>query len=116
MDSPRTTDEIIEQAELFCILATNDPAFIADYRAAMEAVASIEHAGWKKRNGMTQEDKVLKHIQLTGSITQREAMIDYGIQSFTKRISNLRAAGHDIVRRSKRHPITGQPYSRYVLS
>lgn len=65
---------------------------------------------------MTQEQKVLNHIKTTGSITVREAMIEYHIQSLTKRISNLRASGVDIISTKKRHAVTGQDYVRYSLA
>lgn len=56
---------------------------------------------------------VLNHIKLTGSISQREALQDHSVQSLTKRISELRAAGHKIQTTFKRHPITKQRYARY---
>lgn len=56
---------------------------------------------------------VLNHIKLAGSITQREAIQDHSVQSLTKRISELRSAGHDIKTTFKRHPITKQRYARY---
>ena len=42
---------------------------------------------------MTQNDLILNHMKRTGSITQREALIDYSVQSLTKRISELRIRG-----------------------
>lgn len=110
------TDHIFERAEELCLLATQNPLFIAEYRAAMGEVSKIEHAGWKRKTNMTQEDKVLKHLQSVGSITVREALVDYSIQSLTKRISNLRAAGHDIESKRRRHKVTGQEYVRYMLA
>lgn len=58
---------------------------------------------------------VLRHIEAAGSITQREALMDHGVQSLTKRISELRSAGADIVVASKRHPLSKQRYARYSL-
>ena len=46
----------------------------------------------------------------------REAMVDYSISSLTKRISNLRAEGHNIISEKKRHKVTGQEYVRYSLA
>lgn len=111
-----TTDEIFERAERLCLLATQDASFIAEFRVAMKQATNLEHAGWKRRTGMTQEAKVLKHLRTIGSITVREAMNDYSIQSLTKRISNLRAEGHDIVSSRRRHKVTGQEYVRYSLA
>ena len=64
---------------------------------------------------MTQLNKILTHMRKTGSITQREAIIEYSIQSLTKRISELRERGCNIISNVKYHPITGQKYVRYIL-
>lgn len=61
----------------------------------------------------TQNDLILNHIDKNGSISQREALMDYSIQSLTKRISELRAEGWPIVREFHHHPVTGQRYARY---
>ncbi len=116
MDSVPNTDHIFEKADHLCLLAVKDPSYIAEYRAAMNEVSKIEHAGWKRRTGMTQEDKVLNHLKNVGSITVREAILDYSIQSLTKRISNLRGIGHDIISSRRRHKVTGQEYVRYSLA
>lgn len=115
-NATQTSDHIFEEAERLCLLATKDTRFVAPFRAAMKRVNFIEHAGWKRRTGMTQEAKVLSHLRSVGSITVREAMVDYSIQSLTKRISNLRAEGHDIISTRRRHKITGQEYVRYSLA
>lgn len=62
---------------------------------------------------MTQHALILKHLRKAGSITVREAMVEYSIQSLTKRIQELREIGYDIVSVVKRHPVTGQKYTRY---
>lgn len=64
---------------------------------------------------MTQNQRILKHLEKAGSITVREAIVEYSIQSLTKRISELREAGHNVVSTLKRHPVTGQEYTRYTL-
>jgi predicted DNA-binding transcriptional regulator YafY len=66
----------------------------------------------KQRNQHTQ---ILNHLRATKGLTVREAMIDYSIQSFTKRISELRSMGHRIDGIKGKHPVTGQRYTRYVL-
>ena len=38
----------------------------------------------------TQNAKIITHLRATKGLTLREAMLDYSIQSFTKRISELR--------------------------
>jgi hypothetical protein len=64
---------------------------------------------------MTQNQILLAHFKKAKSISQREALVDYSIQSLTKRISELKAAGHNIQTQFKKHPVTGQRYARYVL-
>lgn len=64
---------------------------------------------------MTQTTLILDHMKRTGSITMREALMDYSIQSLTKRISELRQAGYKIETEHKHHPTTGQRYARYKL-
>lgn len=110
------TDHIFERAEELCLLAVEDESYIPLYREAMKKAQSLEHSGWKRSKGMTQEQKVLRHLNKVGSITVREAMIEYSIQSLTKRISNLREEGHDIISLRKRHAVTGQDYVRYSLA
>lgn len=64
---------------------------------------------------MTQHQKIMKHLKKAGSITVREAMVEYSIQSLTKRIQELRELGHNIISVVKRHPVTGQTYTRYYM-
>lgn len=65
---------------------------------------------------MTQLQILKKHFSKTKSITQREAMVDYSIQSLTKRIQELRSQGMKIETVHKKHPITGQRYARYTVA
>ena len=54
------------------------------------------------------------HLNAHGSVTQREAMIDLGVQSLTKRISELRR--HFVIVSDIRvHKTTQQRYCRYFL-
>lgn len=66
-------------------------------------------------NQLTQNDLILHHIDATGSISQREALIEYSVQSLTKRISELRKMGYPIRTEFKHNPITGQRYARYFI-
>lgn len=110
-------DLLSDAAEQLAIRAVYNPALLGAYKAAQARVKSLEHSGWKRSNGtMTQENQILNHFQKAGSITVREAMIEYHIQSLTKRISNLREAGHDIVSTWKTHPVTKNSYVRYSLA
>ena len=59
---------------------------------------------------------VLRHIERTGSITQREAIMDHSIQCLTKRIQELRDFGYNIKTINKKHPVTKQRYARYVFA
>lgn len=65
---------------------------------------------------LKQHEQILKHLRKAGSITVREAMIEYSIASLTKRVHELRANGFDIVSNVKHHPVTGQRYVRYTLT
>lgn len=111
-----TDDPIFEMAEITALIAVRNPAWEELHHFFNTQAQSLESNGWKKRNGMTQQDKVIKHLKKAGSITVREAIVEYSIQSLTKTISNLREAGHDIVSNVKYHPVTGQKYVRYTLA
>ena len=63
----------------------------------------------------TQHTKILKHLKATKGLTQREALLDYSIQNFSARISELRKLGYHIYGVKSSHPVTGQRYTRYVL-
>lgn len=64
---------------------------------------------------VSQNDKILSHLRATKGLTMREALLDYSIQSFSKRISELRKSGYRIDGIKGSHPVTGQRYTRYVL-
>lgn len=63
----------------------------------------------------TQHNMIIKHLRTTKGLTVREAMIEYSISSLTKRVHELRAMGYDIESVKKKHPVTGQRYTRYFL-
>tara|TARA_R110001606_G_scaffold271146_1_gene419725 strand:- start:940 stop:1155 length:216 start_codon:yes stop_codon:yes gene_type:complete len=63
----------------------------------------------------TQNAKIIKHLRATKGLSVRDAMNDYSIQSYTKRISELRKEGYCIEGVKSKHAITGQRYTRYVL-
>jgi len=64
---------------------------------------------------MTQNQIILKHLNKAGSITVREAIVEYYIQSLTKRVQELRESGYHIKSNVKYDPVTGQKYVRYTL-
>lgn len=108
-------DLLFNMADTACTRAAYSNGWKEIYDHLMKLCKSREHQGWKRKTGMTQNHKILKHIQTQGSISQREALLDYSVQSLTKRISELREAGWNIHRDFHTHPITGQRYARYRL-
>lgn len=64
----------------------------------------------------TQIATLLKHFKKAKTISQREALIDYSIQSLTRRIADLRQLGYKVITETKLHPVTGQRYARYSLA
>lgn len=109
-------DQLFALAELLAILAVRHTWLIPLYEEMTGRAQRLENHGWKVRSGMTQNDKILKHMKKAGSITVREAMVEYSVQSLTRRIADLREAGHNIVSKVKYHPISGQKYVRYSLA
>ena len=63
---------------------------------------------------MTQEEQILKHLQIIGSLTPLEALNLYGCFRLGARIWELRNQGHDIkmelVQHGKKH------YAKYTLA
>lgn len=108
-------DLLFHMADHAVVRSVSDPRLLPYYKRLMALISNYEHKGWKVKNGKTQYDLLLTHMRKQGSITQREAMIDYSIQSFHKRISEMRAEGWDIQGHTKYHPVTRQPYTRYYL-
>ena len=108
-------DAIHERAERLCLLAIDNPHYLEAYLKAHKAASALENNGWRKKTGMTQNQIIMKHLKKAGSITVREAMVEYSVQSLTKRVQELREAGHAILSTVKYHPVTGQKYVRYTL-
>ena len=46
---------------------------------------------------MTQNERIIRHLTDYGSITSKEAMIEYGIMRLASRINDLRKLGYPIV-------------------
>lgn len=108
-------DVLFNMADHAVLRAVDEQKVVLYWKRLMRLINDVEHQGWKKVNGMTQNDKIINHMLKNGSITQREALIDYSIQSLTKRISELREMGFPIRKEVRRHPVTGQTYARYFL-
>ena len=62
-----------------------------------------------------QLDTIMKHLQTVGSITNREAIVEYNIMSLPRRILDLKELGVQFNAVRKTHPVTGQRYVRYHL-
>jgi len=65
---------------------------------------------------MRQTEQVINHLKIAGSISNREALLDYQIASLTKVISTLRAEGYVILDTWRKHPITRNNYKRYWVT
>lgn len=68
---------------------------------------------------MTQSDMVLRHMQIYGSITAKEAMDQYAIMRLGARIYDLKQLGHRIVKEEVRaRNRFGDPvhFARYELA
>lgn len=116
MSSNMNSDRVFHLAESLVILAVKDPAkYLDNYSYWNRRAKSLEHQGWKKMSGKTQHEKIMTHFKKAGSITVREAIVEYSIQSLTKRIQELREMGHNIISHVKYHPVSKQKYVRYTL-
>ena len=60
--------------------------------------------------------QILTHCKSVGYITPRSAIDDYGIMSLARRINDLEALGYKVERQTRKHPATGQRYTRYFVS
>lgn len=110
---PHSEDLIFSLCDIACLKAAKNERWQWFHQQMLNLCQSLEFNGWKKQTGMTQQQKILQHFKKAGSITQREAMIEYSVGSLTKVISDLRKQGHKIMSKVKTHPITGARYVRY---
>lgn len=53
--------------------------------------------GVEVAGGMTQCERILRHLEDYGSITSLEAMSEYGIMRLASRVNDLRRLGYPIV-------------------
>lgn len=111
-----TEDLLFHMSDVACVRAWDDAAWKPYHVRLYSMCMTLENNGFKKVNGMTQNQKIVAHLKRAGSITQREAILDYSIQSLTKRISELRENGYKITSHVKFHPITKQKYVRYEMA
>jgi len=61
-----------------------------------------------------QISKLINHMVRNGSISQREAYLEYGVQNFSARISDIRKF-IPLKGEARRNPVTGQRYTRYSI-
>ena len=115
MTIPLSDDLLFHMADVACVRAWEDEGWGPYHKRLLTMCLKKEHNGWKQRTGMTQNQKIMAHLQKAGSITMREALIEYSIQCLTKRIQELREGGANIISKVKHHPITKQKYVRYEL-
>lgn len=112
-------DLLFHMSDVACVRSWEDEGWGPYHKRLLTMCVKLENNGWKKANGMTKIQKLVTHLKKTGSISHREAMDDYQMSggALTKYISILRNE-HDmpIASKAKRHPITGQIYTRYVLN
>jgi hypothetical protein len=64
---------------------------------------------------LPQKVRLLRHLKVAGHISNREAILDHHIVCLAKRIQELREDGVPITSHWKKHPVSGQRYTRYVL-
>lgn len=103
-------------ADVACKRAWKEEGWGPYHKRLLTMCVSLENSGWKKMTGKTQNQLIIDHIKKAGSISRREAFLDYSIQCLTARISELRDAGYKIVGRTRLHPVTKQRYTRYYLA
>lgn len=63
---------------------------------------------------MTQNEMLLHHMRVHGSITTMEAFSLYGVTRLSARIWELRKAGHNVIKTMETNK-NGKTYARYAL-
>lgn len=106
-------DEVFEGAEQSGLRAVTDGGW-AELHAHFDALSKErETPGFKKRSGMSQNDRILSMLQRGETITRLIAM-HYGIMNLTARIAELRNAGHDVRCKLKADDM-GRSYGEFYL-
>lgn len=73
-----------------------------------------KHAGVAKKTS-PQCRMILEHLRSGNTITQRSALLDFGIMALPRRIADLKEAGYNIRSTMELNKLTGQRYARYSL-
>ncbi|MFA7168909.1 MAG: helix-turn-helix domain-containing protein [Sphaerochaetaceae bacterium] len=63
----------------------------------------------------TQCSLILNHLRKGHSITQRSALMDFGVMALPRRIADLKEKGYRIKTVMEHNKLTGQRYARYSL-
>lgn len=101
---------------------TVDASVMESWGKAIVSDAQARKSKPKLKRGYTSlspmAKKVYQHMVRAGSISAREAMADYSMSGNTlsRRITDIVAAGYSIERDRRKHPLTGNMYTRYSLS
>ena len=112
----RVTETIQEVAERLTLQAYYNPNLTPCLETATRIIRAVEGGGFRNRiTPMTQVEKLIDHMRDVGPISQREAYLEYDIQSFHRRLSDIRQLGMNLKAYPKKNPVTGQHYTRYGL-
>lgn len=58
---------------------------------------------------------ILDHLRKGHTITQRSALMDFGIMALPRRVADLKESGYRIESVMEHNKLTGQRYARYSL-
>ena len=58
---------------------------------------------------------ILKHLRKGHTVTQRSALMDFGVMALPRRIADLKEAGYKVHSVMEKNTLTGQRYARYSL-
>lgn len=58
---------------------------------------------------------LLNHLKAGGTLTQRSALMDFGVMALPRRIKDLKERGHKIKSVTEFNKLTGQRYVRYSM-
>lgn len=115
-EKPMSEDLLHHMADTACVRAWEDEMWGPYHKRLLTMCIKLEQPGnRRKHTGMTQVQKIIEHMKKNGSITQREAYIDYGVQSFHRRMTDIADQGISYRQERRSHPVTGQSYTRYYL-
>jgi hypothetical protein len=65
---------------------------------------------------MTQVDIIRKQLLEGNTLTQRSALLDFGIMALPRRVADLRETGFPVKVEMKTNPHTGQRYASYAMN